>query len=60
SIQSRSYDAQDGTKRYVTEIIADEVEFLSSKSGDSQEFKPSKKADEVSELEPIDDDSLPF
>lgn len=30
SIQTRSYDAQDGTKRYVTEIIAENVEFLSS------------------------------
>jgi single-strand DNA-binding protein len=29
-IQTRSYDAQDGTKRYVTEVIADEVEFLST------------------------------
>ena len=28
SIQTRSYDAQDGTKRYVTEIVADNVEFL--------------------------------
>ena len=28
SIQTRSYDAQDGTKRYVTEIIADNVEFV--------------------------------
>ena len=31
SIQTRSYDAQDGTKRYVTEIIADNVEFLCSR-----------------------------
>ena len=30
-ITSRSYDAQDGTKRYVTEVIADNVRFLSSK-----------------------------
>ena len=30
SIQTRSYDAQDGTKRYVTEVVADSVEFLSS------------------------------
>lgn len=29
SIQTRSYDAQDGSKRYVTEVIADNVEFLS-------------------------------
>lgn len=32
-IQTRSYDAQDGTKRYVTEIIADNVTFLGSRSG---------------------------
>ena len=30
-IQTRSYDAQDGTKRYVTEVIADNVTFLSPK-----------------------------
>ena len=30
-IQTRSYDAQDGTKRYVTEVIADNVTFLGSK-----------------------------
>ncbi len=32
TIQTRSYDAQDGSKRYVTEVIADEVEFLTSKA----------------------------
>ena len=31
SIQTRSYDAQDGSKRYVTEIIADSVEALTPK-----------------------------
>ena len=30
-MQVRSYDAQDGSKRYVTEIVADEVEFLDSR-----------------------------
>lgn len=30
-MQVRNYDTQDGTKRYVTEVIADEVEFLDSK-----------------------------
>lgn len=58
SIQTRSYDAQDGTKRYVTEVVADEVEFISTnRNNDSSEGK--KKA-EVSDLEPIDDDTLPF
>ena len=27
-IQTRNYDAKDGTKRYVTEVVADEVQFL--------------------------------
>ena len=31
-IQVRSYDAQDGSKRYVTEIVANEIEFLSAKN----------------------------
>lgn len=30
-LQTRNYDAQDGTKRYVTEVIANNVEFLSTK-----------------------------
>jgi single-strand DNA-binding protein len=27
-IQTRTYDASDGTKRYITEVVADEVQFL--------------------------------
>ena len=56
SIQTRSYDAQDGSKRYITEITADEVEFLSSKAGEGM----SEKKEDVAELQPIDDDTLPF
>ena len=37
SIQTRSYDAQDGSKRYVTEIVADHVEFLGSPQGERQQ-----------------------
>jgi len=32
SVQTRSYDAQDGTKRYVTEVMVENVEFVGSKS----------------------------
>lgn len=32
SIQTRNYDAQDGSRRYVTEIAADEVQFLTTKN----------------------------
>jgi single-strand DNA-binding protein len=61
TIQSRSYDAQDGTKRYITEIIADEVEFLSSKNSEPMNTKAEDvKVEEVTELKPIDDDTLPF
>lgn len=59
SVQTRSYDATDGTKRYVTEIVADEVEFLSTKGADGT-VVPSSPSEEVSKLQPIDDNDLPF
>ncbi len=58
NIQSRSYDATDGTKRYVTEIVAEEVEFLNTRNSDNGDVK--EKKEDVTKLEPIDDDSLPF
>jgi single-strand DNA-binding protein len=56
SIQTRSYDAEDGTKRYVTEVVVEECEFVQSKKGDSN----NQAEDTKPELEPIDDDGLPF
>lgn len=38
SIQTRTYDAQDGSKRYVTEVVADEVESI--RTGGSSERRP--------------------
>ena len=62
SIQTRSYDANDGTKKYLTEIIAEEIEFLSPKT--ENENKPqteSQKRQEVmKDFTPIDDSQLPF
>ena len=69
SLQTRSYDAQDGTKRYSTDVVAEEVEFLSTKGSSNSEesFEPSEtgskssgKNDVVNKFEPIDDDNLPF
>lgn len=55
-IQSRSYDAQDGSKRYVTEVIADRQEFC--ERAESRENAPLPDApDEMTE---VDDDELPF
>ncbi|MDD2445723.1 MAG: single-stranded DNA-binding protein [Clostridia bacterium] len=59
-IQTRSYDAQDGTRKYITEIVADEVEFLSSRKDFNDNSTEIKEKPQVSELEPIEDDSLPF
>ena len=69
SLQTRSYDAQDGTKRYSTDVVAEEVEFLSTKGSSNIEeisepsetgSKSSGKNDVVNKFEPIDDDNLPF
>lgn len=56
TIQTRNYDAPDGSKRYVTEVVADEVEFISTRNNDGA----TKKQDDVAKLEPIDDNDLPF
>ena len=63
SIQTRSYDGTDGTKRYITEVVADEVEFISTKNADSADAEPKQekaKKEDVSKLEPISDNDLPF
>ena len=63
SMQTRSYEGSDGARRYITEVVADEVEFLSSRNGGDDEAmeKPmGEKKDVVSKFEPIDDDNLPF
>lgn len=59
SVQNRSYDAQDGTKRYVTEILVNSAEFISSPKNDDGTAKTESTKQKV-EMEPIDDDSLPF
>ena len=47
SLQNRSYDDKDGVKRYVTDIIASEVEFLTPRAsqgeGEMEEVTSSKK-----------------
>lgn len=57
SIQTRSYDDKEGVKRYITEIVADEVEFLNAKkSDDNQPQQTQIQHDMV----PVDDKNLPF
>ena len=62
SLQTRSYDAQDGTKKYVTEVIADDVELYTPKSENANkpQTEASVKQEVFQKFEPIDDDNLPF
>ncbi len=71
-IQTRNYEAKDGTKRYVTEVIADEVSFLewggNKASGtntnqggnNSQANAGSNDFSGASDITPIDDGDIPF
>lgn len=55
SIQTRTYEAQDGSKRYVVEVIADSVEILTPR--DRQEATQ----EEQDGFTPVDNtDELPF
>lgn len=65
-IRTRSWD-KDGEKRYITEIIAEKIELLGSKtSQDVQESQPKRfdphavKSTPIVDDLPPDDDGLPF
>lgn len=64
-IQTRNYEDDSGNKRYITEIIAEGVEFLDSKKETSEDKNSSTEgqsnpfADFGSSIE-ISDDTLPF
>ena len=70
SIQNRSYDAQDGSKRYVTEIIADSIEALGSRDeGTGAQPRrdngptppPAQPAQpSMNDFTEVEDDELPF
>lgn len=71
-MQTRSWDATDGTKKYRTEIIADRVQFGSRPNGATGAFSPkasegkseSRKEDEMDTIEypeeEINSEDIPF
>lgn len=69
-IQTRHYEAKDGTRRYVTEVIADEVQFLEwdkkpvdgdINNQDRRVLEPVKNTStEYGDITPIDDGDIPF
>lgn len=69
TLQNRSYEDKEGNKRTATDIIAEEVEFLSKpNTHDDDEYEPpvQRKAENFQPsktkpvLQEIDDDDLPF
>ena len=71
SIQTRSYEGNDGTKKYAFDIVAEEVEFLASKNSSTDVdgipsdnvgggSKSTGKSDVINTFTPIDDSDLPF
>lgn len=65
-LQSRSYEARDGGKRYLTEVVAARVEFL-GRNGKGNNNNSNDDTDDIDidfpgleGFEPIDDDNIPF
>lgn len=53
-ISTRTFDKQDGSKGYATEVIVEGFEFLEPKKDNAT------NPTEAMEFEPVDDDELPF
>ena len=61
SIQTRSYEAKDGSKRYVTEVMADSVEAVGGREEGAQSAQKSQSAKhDQSGFTEVDEDELPF
>ena len=62
-IQSGSYEAKDGTKRYTTDVVAQTVEFLEWGDKPQNDSKAKSEGSDFSDLQdfhPIDNDDIPF
>ncbi|WP_037325072.1 single-stranded DNA-binding protein [Anaerovibrio sp. RM50] len=65
-IQVRSYDAQDGSKKYVTEVVVNEMEFCGTKNdagsqnNSSHDNSTGNNVNEPFGGKPVSDDDIPF
>jgi single-strand DNA-binding protein len=61
SMQNRSYDDKDGNKRYVSDVVADEVEFVGARATTGNADAPASTGERSgATLEPASGDDLPF
>ena len=60
-IQTRNYDAKDGHKVYVTEVIAEEVQFLEwADKTETNNNTQNSNTNVPNDVTPIDDGDIPF
>ena len=61
-LQVRSYDSKEGKKVYVTEVVANFIEFIGTKSDQGQKPKQESPVDEFEAIdeEDFDQEELPF
>lgn len=67
SVQTRTYEDNNGNKRKAVEIVADNAEFVESKSSSQQASQPTPPAEptpsapqQMSIADAVEDDDLPF
>lgn len=67
-IQSRSYENKEGQRVFVTEVVADSVQFMDSKGSNQQNSQPQQQRGQApagnnpfgNSVNDIDDSTLPF
>lgn len=71
-IQTRSYDDQNGNKRYITEVVAEDVEFAQSKTENGGGYQaeapaysapqstPQAPSADIDGFMPVEEEDLPF
>ena len=59
-IQTRSYDANDGSKRYVTEVVVQSMEFCDSKIGGTSFTAPQEQQGVFEGSRAVADSDIPF
>lgn len=59
-LQIRSYEAQDGSKRRVAEVVAQNVEFLDSKKGETSGAGTAEKHEGFGFGPSVPDEEIPF
>jgi len=61
-IRTRSYDDKDGVKKYITEIVADNMQMLGTKqsNNDNSSSQEEKQPETDIETPPQEEDDLPF